>query len=247
MDKLGEFELDKVYCVDCYKAIKDVPDKSIDLIITDPPYLIRNTKAGGVSELAKSIQNMNDELEDNNLTSGINEDILNELIRVSKTINMYIWCSKDQIPQYIKYFVLERQCAFDILCWNKTNAMPLFNNKYLTDKEYCLYFRKGAYCCPQSYEDAKTIWYQPINIRDKELFKHTTIKPLNIIETLVRNSSKKGDIVLDCFCGSGTTCVAAKELERHFLGFEISKKWCGVAENRLNKIDANGQISLFLN
>jgi DNA modification methylase len=117
----------------------------------------------------------------------------------------------------------------------------------LTDKEYCLYFRKGAYCCPQSYEDAKTIWYQPINIRDKELFKHTTIKPLNIIETLVRNSSKKGDIVLDCFCGSGTTCVAAKELERHFLGFEISKKWCGVAENRLNKIDANGQISLFLN
>lgn len=47
--------------------------------------------------------------------------------------------------------------------------MPTYNNKYLTDKEYCLYFRKGGYCNPQNYYDAKTVWELPINIKDKKL------------------------------------------------------------------------------
>lgn len=44
---LGQYELNKIYCEDCYEAIKRIPDKSVDLIVTDPPYDIKNTKAGG--------------------------------------------------------------------------------------------------------------------------------------------------------------------------------------------------------
>ncbi len=163
-----------------------------------------------------------------------------------KKINIYIWCNHKQIPMYLKYFVDGLGCSFDIIIWNKPNAVPLFNNKYLTDKEYCLYFRKNAYCKPQCYEDAKTVYNQPINIKDKEKFLHPTIKPTNMISAFIRNSSKENEIVADFFLGSGTTCVCAKELNRRYLGFEIESKWFEVAQNRLNKITADGQIGLFL-
>jgi site-specific DNA-methyltransferase (adenine-specific) len=162
-----------------------------------------------------------------------------------KAPNIYIWCNHKQIPMYLDYFVNKYKCSFDIIIWVKTNAMPLFNNKYLTDKEYCLYFRKGAYCNPQSYEEAKTVYFQPINISDKQLFEHTTIKPINIISTLIKNSSKENDIVLDCFGGVATTAVACKEIGRQFILFEIEKKWCDIGNKRLNNEDSHGQISFF--
>lgn len=244
--KLGRFELDTIYNEDCYKAIKDIPDKSVDLIVTDPPYQIENTQAGGNSELAKSIQLMNNELSSNILTQSIDIKLLDEFMRIIKIPNLYIWCNHKQIPMYLDYFVNKHNCSFDIIIWNKTNATPLFCNKYLTDKEYCLYFRKGGYCNPQSYEEAKTVYYQPINIKDKDKFNHPTIKPINIIKNLIKNSSKEDDIVLDCFAGSGTTLVASKDLGRHYIGFEIDKKWFEITQNRLSKTDANGQMNMFL-
>ena len=236
----------------CLYHLKDLPDNSIDLIVTDPPYLIENTKAGGHSELAKSIQKMNDEIQEEDLTEGYEPEILDEMVRVMKNINCYIWCNGKQIPAYFDYFVNKLGCAFDIIIWNKTNATPLFNNKYLTDKEYCLYFRKGGYCCPPDYESAKTVYYQPINIKDKNLWHHPTIKPLNIIINLIKNSSKKGDTVCDPFMGSGTTGVAAAMLDRNFIGMEKSEKHFHTSQVRisstttLNNVDPNNQQQLTL-
>ena len=240
-----KYELNNIYNVDSYKAIKGIPDKSIDLIVTDPPYLINNTNAGGNSELSKSIQKMNDELTNGTLTNGITNDFLEELYRVMKKPNIYIWCNHKQIPQYLDFFVSGKGCSFDILIWNKTNAVPLFNNKYLTDKEYCLYFRKGGYCNPKNYEDAKTVMEEPINIMDKKMYKHPTIKPLQFITKLISNSSQENDLVFDPFIGSGTTAVASKELGRNYIGFEIDKKYYEISKDRINGIDARGQTSIF--
>lgn len=232
-------------CGDCLELMKDIPDKSIDLVVTDPPYLIENTKAGGKSKLAKSIQNMNNEIKNKNLTNGFDTKILDELVRIMKKINIYIWCNHKQIPMYLDYFVNELGCSFDIIIWNKTNAMPLFNNKYLTDKEYCLYFRKGALCNPETYEEAKTIYYQPINIKDKKIYKHPTIKPLNIIENLIKNSSNEGDTILDCFMGSGTTGVACKKLNRNFIGIELDETYFEIAKNRIEENKFNEQLNIY--
>ena len=68
-------ELNSIYNIDCVEGLKQLDNNSIDLIITDPPYLIENTKAGGKSELAKSIQHMNDELSSNNTTASISSTI----------------------------------------------------------------------------------------------------------------------------------------------------------------------------
>lgn len=230
---------------DCLEVMKTIPDNSIDLIVTDPPYLIENTKAGGKSELAKSIQNMNDEIKSKNLTNGFNVKVLDELVRVMKKVNIYIWCNHKQIPMYLDYFVKGLGCSFDIIIWNKTNAMPLFKNKYLTDKEYCLYFRKNALCNPENYEEAKTVYYQPINIKDKKVYGHPTIKPLNIIKNLIKNSSNENDVVLDCFMGSGTTGVACKNLNRNFIGIELDEKYFNIAKERIENTKI--QESLILN
>lgn len=226
-------EINKIYHEDCLEGLKRLPDSCVDLIVTDPPYLIKCTRAGGHSRLAKNIQPVNDLLRENSLDSGVNPLILPELIRVMKRINCYIWCNKAQIPDYLDFFVGELDCSFDIIIWHKTNPPPTFHNKYLSDKEYCLYFRKGGYCQPVSYEKARTVYYQPINVQDQKRYSHPTIKPLNIIKTLIENSSRPGALVLDPFLGSGTTAVACMELGRKYLGYEINRKYFEVAYKRI--------------
>ena len=173
--------INQIFNEDCIKGIKRIPDDYIDLVIIDPPYMINNHNTTSSNDLSIEINKYNGELFKHNLTKGYDVKILDELMRVMKKVNIYIFCNCEQIPFYINYFVINRKCKMDILIWNKTNAMPLFNNKYLTDKEYCLYFRKGGYCQPNNYEDAKTVFYSPINIKDKTKWKHPTIKPEELI------------------------------------------------------------------
>lgn len=89
-------------------------------------------------------------------------------------------------------------------------------------------------------------YISPCNKSDKDKFEHSTIKPLAFVQNHILNSTNEGDIVLDPFIGSGTTAVACKNTNRNFLGFEISEKWWQVSVDRLNGIDAKGQISFLI-
>jgi len=80
----------------------------------------------------------------------------------------------------------------------------------------------------------RNIWYSN-NKLETMIGKHPTIKPLDLIKMIIKVSSNKEDIILDCFMGSGTTAVACKQLGRNFIGFEISKKYCDIANKRLNQ------------
>jgi len=206
---------------DCLDAMDKLIEDGVkvDLIVTDPPYDIKNTNAGDKSKLSKSIQRMNDEIRNAGITKGFDYiTTLDKMVQLQHKINMYIWCNKAQLPLYLDYFVTQKKCSFDLIKWVKTNAVPTFSNKYLSDTEYCIYVRKGGKCMPESYEDGSTLYQAPINVKDKKLYGDPTIKPLDIIEKLVRNSSDENGIVLDPFMGSGTTCVACKKLNRNFIG-----------------------------
>ena len=229
-------ELNKIYNEDCLIGLKNIPDNSVDLVLIDPPYdLCTLGGKAGTSKLAKQIIKLEKDLINNNLVNSFNIKVLDELVRVMKNINIYIWCNTRQIPMYIKYFNLQLKCKLEIVIWNKTNPMPLYNNKYMNDKEYCLYFRKRGYCNPKNYEDAKTIYISKTNIEDKNLYQHPTIKPIDLIRKLIRNSSKENDIVLDCFLGSGTTAVACILENRNYIGFEINKKYYDISNKRINE------------
>lgn len=218
---------------DCLDRMKEIPSDSVDLIITDPPYDIKNTKAGGKSKLAKSMQVMNDQIRDAGIVSGFNIKILDELVRINKNINMYIFCNKSQLPMYMDFFVTKMGCSFDLIKWVKTNAMPTYNNKYLSDTEYCFYARKKGYCNPNNYSDASTLYNAPINQKDKKLYGHPTIKPVDLLEKLVRNSTKDGQTILDCFMGSGSTGVACRNTNRKFIGIEMDINYYCIATERV--------------
>ncbi len=234
-------EVNKIYNEDCLVGLKKIPDNSIDLVLIDPPYDI--CTAGGKKgndKLSHDIMKLEKELIDNNLVSSFDIKVLDEIVRVMKGINIYIWCNARQIPMYIKYFNLQLQCKLEVVIWGKTNPIPLFSNKYMNDKEYCLYFRKDGYCKPKSYEDAKSIYISKANVEDKKKYQHPTIKPLELIRRLIRNSSKENDLVLDCFLGSGTTAVACVLENRKYIGFEINKKYFDIANKRILETKKDG-------
>ena len=232
--QLGRFETNNIYNEDCYKAIKDLPDKCIDLVYIDIPYLIDD---GGCSQnplslRAKRLRSI--ELE--NIRHGIDYSILDELCRVLKNIYMYIWCNKNQILDLLKYFVDKKNCYYEILVWCKTNPTPLTNNVMLPSVEYCLMFREKGCQLYGSYETKSKYYISSINKFDKDLYGHPTIKPLEFVKNHIINSTKENDIVLDCFMGSGTTAVACKELNRQFIGFEIDPTYHQIALDRLKGI-----------
>lgn len=224
-----------LYCGDCLEVLKDIPDNSVDLIATDPPYLIPAINGGGSVNTIKKLNQSLQDLKKADITKGYDIELFgNEFNRVMKEINIYFWCNKLQIPQYLEFYVGKHKCKFDIICWHKTNALPTYSNKYLSDTEYLLYFRKGkGKCFPQSYEDAKTYYIAPINHKDKKEWDHPTIKPLDITEKIIRNSSREGQTVLDPFMGSGTTGVACKNLNRKFIGIELDETYFKTAQRRL--------------
>ena len=239
--------LNKIVLGDSYKLIKELPDHSVDCIYTDLPYLIESG-GGGHSELAKRIsKTQHQDLSE--INKGIDYSILNEFVRVMKRINCYIWCSKLQILDIMKFFLDqdEKRINFEILTWNKTNPTPATNNVWLPDIEYCLYFRESGVALNDGY-DLKSKWYvAPINKSDKDLFEHPTIKPFALVKRHLQHATQPHDIVVDCFMGSGTTAVACMDCDRQFIGFEISPKWHKIANDRINSIDANGQMSFFVN
>ena len=233
-----ENKICRLVCGDCIEVLKTIPDNSIDLIATDPPYLISATNGGGSINNVKKLNKSLKDLTTIDITKGYDiEEFGKEFIRVMKEINIYFWCNKVQIPDYFNFYVNRHKCKFDIICWHKTNALPTYSNKYLSDTEYLLYFRKGSgKCFPQSYEDAQTYYIAPINHKDKKLYGHPTIKPLDITEKIIRNSTRTGQLVLDPFMGSGTTGVAALQNNRSFIGIELNAQYFDIAKRRIDEV-----------
>lgn len=246
-----KYQPNNIYNVDCYEALKEIPDKSIDLIYVDIPYLIESG-GGGSSAVAKRINKLNyQNLKE--IRNGIDYSIFEEFCRICKFIYIYIWCSKEQLLDIMDYFVNKKSCRMNLLVWCKTNPIPSTNNKLLPDLEYCLLFKeKGAKRFNDGYE-LKSKWYvSEINQKDKKLYEHPTIKPLELVKRHILHSTNENDIVLDCFLGSGTTAVACKETNRKYIGFEINKEYFEIAQNRLKGLckqdldqQKNGQTNLF--
>ena len=176
------------------------------------------------------------------IINGIDWAILDEFVRVMKRINCFIWCSKEQVLHLLNYFK-SKGANFEILVWVKSNPTPMTNNTFLPDIEYCLYFRERGVPLNNGYHH-KSKWYvSPKNLKDKNAFDHPTIKPLELVKRHIAHTTQPSDIVLDPFIGSGTTAIAARELGRNYIGMELDPKWHKIATDRLNNIDANGQIS----
>lgn len=208
-------ELNKIYNMDCIEGMKQLPDESVDLVVADPPY--------GINYFSGRYKNGNPHL------PIVNDDVLfipvDELWRVLKPTGcMFIFYSqkKPLIDERVK----------NVIVWVKNNwtAGDLyadFGNQY----ELIAYMPKDGFKLHS--KRYSNVW--GFNRISADNLLHPTQKPEAIVRRLIETATKEGDLVLDPFVGSGTTAVACKQLNRRFIGFEISKEYCDVAEKRLEQ------------
>ena len=176
------------------------------------------------------------------LKDGFDLKVLDLLMQKMKKINIYIYCSKRQIQELLEYFS-NKSCNYEVLTWHKQNPSPLTNNIYLPDTEYIIFARERGVKLYGNYHTKHKYYISGVNQTDKKKYKHPTIKPMPFIENHIENSSKKGDIVLDCFAGSGTTLVGAINKGRRFIGFEINEEYYKIAKSRIAEaMEKRGKI-----
>lgn len=219
-------EYNKIYNMDCMEGIELLEDHSIDLVVIDPPYKLDLNKIKNATSFNSYA---NDLL---HLKDGFDLKVLDLLLTKMKKINIYIYCSKRQIQELLEYFS-NKNCNYEVLTWHKQNPSPLTNNIYLPDTEYIIFAREKGVRLYGNYHTKHKYYISGVNQVDKRRYKHPTIKPLPFIENHIENSSRPGDVVLDCFAGSGTTLVGAINKGRNFIGFEINEEYFKIAEKRI--------------
>jgi DNA modification methylase len=208
--------INKVHCADCLEFMKQLPDKSIDLVLTDPPYGIKMDKGfegfegfGGKGEPIKRKRYEEDDWD----AERPSKEVFDELLRIGKLVIIFGG----------NYFADILPRATHWLVWDKLNTMPSFSDCELmwTNSE-----RKSV----MKYT---FLWNGLIG---KESIRfHPTQKPVQLIGKIINDYSEEGQTILDPFLGSGTTAVACKQLKRNFIGIEISQKYCDIANQRLRQ------------
>lgn len=246
----------QIYNDDCYKKIKDITDKSIDLIVIDPPYdipnnytitdenCLKNGKRQNEKKLTRiDVARINKTIQIKDISNGIDFEILKEFERISKKLNLFIFCNKTLLFKLINYYNDEKKYSREILVWCKSNPTPLINDTFLPDIEYIFYIKAKGVKLYGDYNLRHKYFIQPANITDKKEYLHPTIKPQNILQNLILVGSKENDLILDCFMGVGSTGIACMRTKRKFIGMEIDKNYFQIAKDRIE--DETKKISIF--
>jgi DNA modification methylase len=236
-------EVNKIYNEDCLEGLKNIDSNSIDLVVTDPPYLINyktNYRKDKEHKFCKVIKN------DNN--PELIKDVISELYRVMKdNTAMYMFCSFDKVDffkqELEKYFNIKNLIIWVKNNWTAGDLECAFGKQY----EMCFLVNKGK----KQFNGKRItdVWgsfnTKGLNRVVGEEQIHQNQKPLELIKMCIEKHSNEDDLILDPFMGSGTTAVACKELERNYIGFEIDHDYYEKSIERIKGIKPNGQTTIF--
>ena len=232
--------LNTIYNEDCLEGMKRIPDKSIDLIITDPPYL--HVK-GGMKSKKYNVGTWNSSSYMVEQMSDFDRDKIYRFLDVSlskmKKANMYIFCSKLQLVHYFSYISEHKKLKYDLLVWDKVKYSMKSTKFYTSDIEYVVrIYEPGVSLRKIIVEDGSKSDIKHYMKRQEEpqpRGEHGTMKPVRLIERFMRVASDEKSIVLDPFMGSGTTAIACLNTNRNFIGFELDKEYFEKANERINE------------
>lgn len=221
---------------DCLESLKKMPDESINLIVTDPPYPVTSRGSAGNSGgmLQKDINKKGKVFAHNSIDCS---EYAPEFFRVLKDgSHCYVMTNHINLINMLNTFTANGFHFIKSLIWDKGNK--IMGQYYMSQFEYVLFFRKGRgvkinncgtsdiISVPnkkQKGEDGKNL--------------HDTEKPVGLMNVLIENSSKEGDLVLDPFMGIGAAGVSAVELNRNFIGIELDDNYFEIAKERIESID----------
>ncbi|MBI2995802.1 MAG: site-specific DNA-methyltransferase [Candidatus Melainabacteria bacterium] len=262
-----EFDSKKVllHCGDCLDILKNYNENIFDCIFVDPPYLLSNNGFTCHSGQRTSVNKGNWDI-----SKGPEYDFefhkkwLSECKRVLKPSGT-IWISGTYHSIYLCGFLLQL-LGFHLLndiCWFKPNAPPNLSCRYFTcshetliwakkDKKSKHYFNYKTMKENSWHDDLlkktnaqmRTVWSITSPKKEEKKFgKHPTQKPIALLKRIILASTKEGDLILDPFCGSSTTGIAAHILNRRFVGIDIEKKYLDIGIKRFE--ESKCQLPLF--
>lgn len=217
---------------DCLELMKRLPDGSVDLVLTDPPYKM-NHSTGGCTNIGMK-DRWNGNIKAGNTVMGFDTSIkfsdwLPDVYRVLKDgSHCYIFCNDKNLQELLNEATSVGFRESNVLVWMKNNACP--NRYYMKNCEFVLFLYKGKAkpICNMSSKSA----FDCKNINGKNKL-HPTEKPVEILEMLIKNSTNIGETVIDPFMGSGSTGVACVNTNRNFIGMEIDPKYFEIAKKRI--------------
>ena len=222
----------ELYNNDCLEVLPSIEDNSIDLVVIDPPYKIVGNGFKSPAGNFKDRDIFKNDIK--NIKDGFDFKVFDELERIQKKWNCYIYCNKDLLCDLIVFFKTNYpKLNLDVLVERIKNPTP-FCNTYLNNLDYILFIRENGVKINGTYHTKTKYREKNTNKRDKELYKHPTCKYEELISDYVLNSSNEGDVVLDCYMGSGTTGAICKKLNRKFIGVEIEQKYFDIAKERIS-------------
>ena len=236
----------KIYCVDVLEGMKLIPDNSIDVVITSPPYNISNSVSFGTTIDEMKYDSFDDDMSEEDYQKNQIE-VLNELYRVLKptgsvfynhklryrggdTIHPMQWISKSN-------FLVRQE-----IIWNRGIAANIRGWRFWQTDERIYWMTKSADISElePSVSSLTSIW----NIRPSNDQSH----PCPFPEDLVKNcllTQPKNSVVLDPYCGSGTTCIVAKKMGMNYIGFDVSKNYVDLANEKLKSTKTYKNMSKF--
>lgn len=224
---------------DCRNIFPKIESDSIDLILTDPPYLITprgsNGTMGGM--LTKKINKQGKVFKENNIKIS---EYLHEFYRILKDgTHCYIMCNHTNLIDFMYEIRLSKFHFVKSLIWDKCNKIA--GQYYMNSFEYILMLRKGKGRPVNDCSVPDIIRCPNIKTKINNENIHDSQKPCSLFELLINQSTKSGDIVLDPFIGSGTTALACLITNRKFIGIEKDVEYFNLSQNLIKEF----QLDLF--
>ena len=222
---------------DCFQKMKEIPDKSVDLILCDPPYNLAHYSTGNMTFGWRG--RVNNDVADWDQKTLDPALLVPEFKRILKPKgNIFIFCSYNLLGRFHDAFNHEFD-TFQFMVWHKTNPIPCIRKaSFLNSCELivCLW-NKGHVWNFGKQTEMHNFIEAPICAGKERLQnpKHPTQKPLMVLEHIIKIASNPGDLVLDMFMGVGSTGVAALKNGRRFWGIELDKAYFKAAEKRIKE------------
>ena len=206
-----------LYNGDCLELMKEIPNGSVDLVLTDIPYGEVNRKSNGLRNLDKGKADI--------VTFDLKE--LTETLCDKTDGSIYMFCGTEQVST-IRATMIEKGLSTRLCIWEKTNPSPMNGQViWLSGIECCVYGKKKN---ATFNEHCKNTVFRFPTVKGK---LHPTQKPIDLMKYLIEVSSNENDTVLDPFMGSGSTGVACVNTNRNFIGIELDKNYFETAKCRI--------------
>lgn len=237
-------EINRIYNEDCMETLRRIPDNFVDLVVTSPPYnmnlRIRNGKYCS-RQIVKEFSTKYEGFDDNMPIEEYYEfhlGVLRELLRVSGLIFYNIQIVTGSKRAFFRIIGELSDYLKDIVVWDKGYAQPAMAERVLNRRTELILIFDAKNAISRQFEGVNfargtldDLW--EIKRGRKVTDTHSAVFPEALVQTIIGNFSKEGDLIYDPFMGTGTTAYVARAMGRNFLGSELTEKYYQVANGRL--------------